>query len=66
MHQDPLPLLGLSRERKLCKELTESHIQRIALEVEITQVLLGYSSAKVVATIQVIHIIDTTILMTRD
>ena len=49
MYKNPLPFLGLPRQRELGKELSESHVQRVPFEAEVSQVFFGYRSTKVVA-----------------
>lgn len=49
VYQDSLPFLGFSRQRELSEKPSESYIQRIPLKVEIAQILLCHSSAKIVA-----------------
>ena len=49
MYKNPLPFLGLPGQRELGKELSESHVQRVPFEAEVSQVFFGYRSTKVVA-----------------
>lgn len=49
MYKNPLSFLGLPSQRELGKELSESHVQRVPFEAEVSQVFFGYRSTKVVA-----------------
>lgn len=52
MYKNPLPFLGLPGQRELGKELSKSHVQRVSVEVEISQIFFGYRSTKIVAETQ--------------
>lgn len=52
MYKNPLPFLGLSSQRELGKELSKSHVQRVSVEVEVSQIFFGYRSTKIVAETQ--------------
>lgn len=52
MYKNPLPFLGLPGQRELGKELSKSHVQRVSVEIEISQIFFGYRSTKIVAETQ--------------
>lgn len=52
MYKNPLPFLGLPGQRELGKELSKSHVQRVSIEVEVSQIFFGYRSTKIVAETQ--------------